>query len=73
MAALVSPHPCPCWLPQIGWSFDGGMIYGRHLATTNLGYSVALDDCGGHAYVPLALPPCPSAAPPPRRRHPVSR
>ena len=36
--------------PQIGWAFDGGNIYGRHLSTSNVGYSTALDDCGGHTH-----------------------
>lgn len=36
--------------PQIGWSLDGPSIYGRHLSTSNEGYSTALDDCGGHVH-----------------------
>ena len=40
--------------PQIGWSFDGGSIYGRHINTQNLGYSTVLDDCGGHSHDGLA-------------------
>lgn len=34
--------------PQVGWSFDGYDIYGRYLSENAPGYSVALDDCGGH-------------------------
>ena len=26
------------------------MVYGRYLSTSASGYSVALDDCGGHAH-----------------------
>ena len=40
--------------PQIGWSFDGGSIYGRHINTQNFGYSTPLDDCGGHVHDGLA-------------------
>ena len=36
--------------PLIGWSLDGLDIYGRYLYDTNLGYSVALDVCGGHIH-----------------------
>ena len=36
--------------PQIGWSFDGPSIYGRHLSASNLGYTVGLDSCGGHIH-----------------------
>eukprot|EP00386_Alphamonas_edax_P016049 GDKI01049041.1.p1 GENE.GDKI01049041.1~~GDKI01049041.1.p1 ORF type:complete len:227 (-),score=54.04 GDKI01049041.1:67-747(-) len=36
--------------PQIGWAFDGGSIFGRHIAATNLGYDSELDDCGGHEH-----------------------
>ena len=36
--------------PQIGWSFDGGSIFGRHINTQNLGYTTALDNCGGHSH-----------------------
>lgn len=41
-----SAHP-----PLIGWSFDGYDIYGRHLSTSAVGYSVPLDLCGGHSHV----------------------
>lgn len=41
----TTQHP-----PKIGWSLDGVDIYGRHIAETNLGYNVALDDCGGHTH-----------------------
>ena len=40
--------------PQIGWAFDGPSIYGRHLSTSNLGYSTPLDSCGGHVHDGLA-------------------
>jgi hypothetical protein len=36
--------------PLIGFSLDGGHIYGRHIKTSNQGYSVPLDDCGGHSH-----------------------
>lgn len=36
--------------PQIGWSFDGPSIYGRHLYTTTEGYDTTLDSCGGHVH-----------------------
>ena len=36
--------------PQIGWAFDGVTIYGRHVSTENYGYSLVLDDCGGHSH-----------------------
>jgi hypothetical protein len=39
----TSSHP-----PLIGFSADGFMLYGRYLSTSAIGYSVALDDCGGH-------------------------
>ena len=41
----VSAHP-----PLVGLSFDGPLIYGRHLSAATLGFGVALDDCGGHAH-----------------------
>jgi len=34
--------------PLIAFSLDGYNVYGRHLKTTDLGQTVALDDCGGH-------------------------
>ena len=40
--------------PQIGWSFDGPSIFGRHLSTAAPGYDTALDDCGGHTHDSLA-------------------
>ena len=40
-----SVHP-----PQWGFSLDGYNIYGRHINANNEGYSVALDDCGGHTH-----------------------
>ncbi len=33
---------------QIGWSRDGPSIFGRYLYTSSLGYSTAIDACGGH-------------------------
>ncbi len=36
--------------PIIGFSRDGYLIYGRHLNSLNEGYSVALDNCGGHSH-----------------------
>ena len=36
--------------PQWGFSLDGYNIYGRHINANNEGYSVALDDCGGHTH-----------------------
>ena len=36
--------------PQIGWAFDGMSIYGRHLSVDNIGYTIILDDCGGHIH-----------------------
>ena len=41
----VYGHP-----PLIGYGLDGYKVYGRHLKETNLGYSTALDDCGGHSH-----------------------
>ena len=35
---------------MIGWSFDGYLIYGRHLNTSNTGYYTSLDVCGGHTH-----------------------
>ena len=40
-----SAHP-PLW----AFSLDGYSIYGRHLSTSNEGYSSPLDDCGGHEH-----------------------
>ena len=36
--------------PVIGFSFDGPTIYGRHINVNNLGFTVPLDECGGHAH-----------------------
>lgn len=41
----LDSHP-----PTIGWSRDGPSIYGRYLSTSAPGYSIALDDCGGHVH-----------------------
>ena len=38
-------HP-PLW----GFSLDGYNIYGRHLSSSNEGYSTVLDNCGGHSH-----------------------
>ncbi len=35
---------------MIGFARDGYLIYGRHLQSTNDGYSTALDVCGGHSH-----------------------
>jgi hypothetical protein len=35
---------------MIGFARDGYLIYGRHLLSTNDGYSTALDVCGGHSH-----------------------
>jgi hypothetical protein len=40
-----SAHP-PLW----GFSLDGYNIYGRHLSSSNEGYSTELDNCGGHSH-----------------------
>ena len=40
-----SGHP-----PQIGWALDGYLMYGRHLSANNIGYTVPLDNCGGHRH-----------------------
>jgi hypothetical protein len=39
----LSAHP-----PLVGFGLDGFWIYGRHLATDAPGYSIPLDNCGGH-------------------------
>ena len=36
--------------PLIGFAIDGYQIYGRHLSVDAVGYSTALDLCGGHAH-----------------------
>jgi hypothetical protein len=36
--------------PLVGFSLDGYPIYGRHLSANAVGYSAALDTCGGHAH-----------------------
>ena len=36
--------------PVIGFSFDGPTIYGRYLSESAPGFSVGLDDCGGHEH-----------------------
>ena len=41
----VSSHP-----PHLGYSLDGFLIYGRHLAENATGFSTPLDDCGGHIH-----------------------
>lgn len=41
----LASHP-----PLIGWSRDGGSIYGRHLSKTAPGFTTALDECGGHSH-----------------------
>jgi hypothetical protein len=35
---------------MIGYALDGYAIHGRHLSTQAVGYSTALDLCGGHAH-----------------------
>jgi hypothetical protein len=44
-----SAHP-----PLIGWGLDGYEIYGRYLYDSNVGYSVALNSCGGHVHIDTA-------------------
>jgi hypothetical protein len=44
-ANYTGQHP-----PQIGWSLDGPSIFGRYLDSSSLGFSVPLDDCGGHMH-----------------------
>jgi hypothetical protein len=41
----VYGHP-----PLIAYALDGYKVYGRHLNETNIGYTTALDDCGGHSH-----------------------
>ena len=41
----LTVHP-----PAIGFSYDGPLIYGRHLANTAPGFSTGLDNCGGHVH-----------------------
>lgn len=41
----TSVHP-----PLIGYGADGFPIFGRHLSSSAPGYSVALDECGGHVH-----------------------
>ena len=43
--ANTSVHP-----PLIGYGADGYPIFGRHLSSNAPGYSVALDECGGHVH-----------------------
>ena len=38
--------------PLIGFGNDGFYIYGRYLDSSAPGYSVALDNCGGHIHSP---------------------
>lgn len=45
----VNAHP-----PLLGFSLDGGYVYGRHFYTTNLGANVPLDLCGGHQHGNMA-------------------
>ena len=46
----LTAHP-----PLIGFSLDGGLIYGRHLSPAALGYSTPLDLCGAHSHDGLGL------------------
>lgn len=41
----TTSHP-----PLIGFSADGFYLYGRYLSESAEGYSIALDDCGGHSH-----------------------
>lgn len=41
----VEAHP-----PLVGFALDGPSIYGRYLSTNAPGYSVTMDDCGGHVH-----------------------
>jgi hypothetical protein len=43
----TTSHP-----PLIGYGLDGFPIYGRYLDDTAPGYTVILDDCGGHIHSP---------------------
>lgn len=45
--ASTTSHP-----PLIGYGLDGFPIYGRYLDDTAPGYSIGLDDCGGHVHSP---------------------
>ena len=36
--------------PQLGWSNDGPLIFGRYLSTSAPGQTTALDNCGGHMH-----------------------
>ena len=59
--------------PQIGFSFDGFAIHGRHLSASAVGANAALDLCGGHehgsfgyhyhAQIARKPPPLPTNAP----------
>lgn len=40
-----SSHP-----PLIGFAYDGAWIYGRYFLSTQQGYNVPLDNCGGHSH-----------------------
>ena len=44
-ADATNGHP-----PLIGFSLDGYKVYGRYLSESSIGYSTALDDCGGHSH-----------------------
>ena len=41
--ATLASHP-----PLIGFTFDGGFIYGRYLQSQSQGYNTSIDLCGGH-------------------------
>lgn len=41
----TSGHP-----PLIGYGVDGVPLFGRYLYAASPGFSVALDDCGGHTH-----------------------
>ena len=43
--STITVHP-----PLIGYALDGYAIHGRHLSTDAVGYSTALDSCGGHMH-----------------------
>ena len=47
MDNYTSPYDHP---PKICWINDGLTTYGRHVGPHNLGFGVALDNCGGHIH-----------------------
>ena len=49
--ANTSVHP-----PLVGYGADGYPIFGRHLSASAPGYSVALDECGGHVHTGIGDP-----------------